>query len=85
MQLWIYEAISSAGTHFVVCNNARLPRMLRWKSTKKNIRIRDIYKHIFDLKSVRNLLAFIYCMVVTFVSVSKLEIIVSVLCSPSWM
>ncbi|KAJ4714993.1 Phospholipase-like protein [Melia azedarach] len=47
-QIWIYEVLPSVGREFARCTNQRLPRMLRWTATKKNIRNGMITTHVLS-------------------------------------
>ncbi|KAJ4712634.1 Phospholipase-like protein [Melia azedarach] len=47
-QIWIYEVLPSVGREFARCTNQRLPRMLRWMATKKNIRNGMITTHVLS-------------------------------------
>lgn len=49
----MYEAISTAGSELGKRTNSRLPRMLRWVVTRKNVRDEDLKLYIFNARSVQ--------------------------------
>ncbi|KAJ4716640.1 Phospholipase-like protein [Melia azedarach] len=49
-QFWMYEAISTAGSELGKRTNSRLPRMLRWVVTRKNVRDEDLKLYIFNAR-----------------------------------